>query len=186
MFRTLCLAAFLTMSAASGAALAFDAEANPLVKALFGKIAAKGATSACFTRVYTPAHLASHPQQNVRDMVILLTANPDADAGAIFHTRIGVHFRKLGSAFETGGRCALGEDGKSIGCSAECDGGSMDVSLKDAQTIYLKIPDGARLWQPGVDSEDSPAKARFGSDDKIFKLTRAASPRQCLSVLGKQ
>ena len=185
MFRTLAAAAF-ALCAATGAAPASEAVNSPLVKSLFGKLAAKGATSACFTRVYAPAHLAGHPQQNVRDMVILLTASPDADAGAIFHTRIGVHFRKLGAAFETGGSCTLGEDGKSIGCSAECDGGSMDVSLKDAQTIYLKIPDGARLWQPGKDTEDNPAKARFGSDDTIFKLTRAASPRQCLSVLGKQ
>jgi hypothetical protein len=185
MFRTLAIAAFFGISVISGAALASDADNSPLVKALFGKLAAKGKTSVCFTRVYTPAHLASHPQQNVRDMVILMSAEKDADAGGVYSTHIGVHFRKLGSVFETGGSCGIGEDGKAIHCGVDCDGGSMDVELKDAETIYLKIPDGARLWQPGSD-DDNPAKARFGSDDKIFKLTRASGTSQCMKVLGKQ
>ena len=184
MFRTLGLAAFFTMSAFGGAALASDAESSPLVRALFGKIAAKGKTSACFTRFYTKEHLASHQQQNVRDMVILMTAAKDADAGLTFNTRVGVHFRKLGSTFETGGGCSLDEDGKTINCSPECDGGSMSVELKDAQTIYLKIPDRARLWRPGT--EDNPENARFGEDDKIFKLTRAPGTRQCAAGLPKE
>ena len=183
MLRTVCAAILLT--AAAGTAQATEAASNPLVKALFGADAGKAGASACFTRVYTPAHLVSHPQQNVRDLVILMSAVKDVDAGSTYSTRIGVHFRKLGSAFETGGSCGLDDNGKSIHCGADCDGGSMDVALKTAQTIYLKIPDGAAVWRPGTDAEN-PVNARFGSDDKIFKLTRAANARQCMSVLGKQ
>lgn len=185
MLRSLAAIIFITAAAISGTAEASDASTSPLVRALFGKNPGNGKTSICFTRLYTSAHLASHPQQNVRDMVILMTAAKDADAGATYGTRVGVHFRKLGLAFETGGGCSLGEEGKAVNCSPECDGGSMSIALKDAQTIYLRIPDGARLWRGGSD-ENNPANARFGSDDKIFKLTRASGTRQCLSVLGKE
>lgn len=161
------------------------ADSGPLAKALFGKLPAKGSSSVCFTRLYSPAHLAGHPQQNVRDMVILMTATADADAGAVYKTRIGVHFRKVGPAFETGGGCGLSDDGKTIACGADCDGGSMDVVLKDGQTILLKIPDGASLWRPGAEASDNPKAARFGQDDKIFKLTRG-NLRQCLGTLGKE
>ena len=84
--------------------------------------------------------------------------------------------------------CSLGEGASTgIHCGADGDGGSMDVDLRDASTILLRIPDGARLWRPGTEGEErTPRKARFGEDDKVFKLTRAASPRQCLSMLGKE
>ena len=178
----------MCLFAALGAAAEADdiAGKSPIIKALFGKLPDAGDTSVCFTRVYTPAHLASHPRQNVRDMVVRLTATPDKSVGAVFVTRVGVHFRKLGPAFEVSGGCQLGEGGKTIDCSASCEGGGMDISPRSASTVYLKIPDGAAVWQPGLDTDSTlPRSARFGSDDKIFKLTRAGAGA-CDAVLAKQ
>lgn len=186
MFRLLAVAALLALASAGGPAQASDTDTPALVRALFGKAPGKGKTSVCFTRGYTPAHLASHPRQNVREMVLLLTSTRDPDVNAVYSTRVGVHFRKAAAPFETGGGCGIGGDGKTISCGVDCDGGSIGVEARDARTIYVRIPDGARLWQPGKDDEDSPSRKRFGSDDKIFKLTRAAGARQCMSALGKE
>ena len=171
-------------------AAASELALSPLVKDMFGAKAAAGAAplgkaQACYIRVYDKPHLATHPQQNVRDMALLVTYQSDAEAGAVFNTRIGVHFRKLGSAFETGGGCGLAEGGKAINCSLDCDGGKIGVELRAAQTVYVRMPDGAPLWVPGDDAAETPKGARFGSDDRIFKLTRS-NMRLCQSVLGKQ
>src|SRR6201995_3223201 len=56
--------------------------ANPedFIKRLMGRTPGKGKTPACFSRVYDDAHLAAHPQQNVRTMTLLVlidSENPD-------------------------------------------------------------------------------------------------------------
>jgi len=52
------------------------------------------------------------------------------------------------------------------------------VRVKDAQSILVSIPDGARTWDPSS-SEEPPANATFGTDDKLFRLDRA-SLKDCL------
>lgn len=186
MHRALTLVAACALLALSGEADAQAAKTpSPLMTELFGAAAGKAKAQACFTRVYAGDHLAAHPKQNVRDMVLLLEKSPDADAGNVLNARVGVHFRRLGSEFETGGGCGIRDDGKAVHCGVDCDGGEIDVEVKDAAAVYVKIPDGARLWDPASDSENAPKKARFGPDDTVFKLTRA-NLRECLKTLAKQ
>ena len=48
--------------------------------------------------------------------------------------------------------------------------------------LVKTIPDGARLWDPETD-ETPPENARFGVDDKLFRLDRAPLA-DCLSIIS--
>jgi hypothetical protein len=154
------------------------------IKRLMGRAPGKGKTVACFNRVYDEAHLASHPQQNVRNMTLLIvmdSGNPDS-----YSLRIGVNFRNRKHYFETDGDCmSLHPEGEAGGayaahCGVACDGGSIDVALKDNGSVLLTIPDGARVWRPGADDNDT-VRGAFGADDKLFRVDRAELP-QCLPL----
>ena len=143
-------------------------------------------TFACFNRVYDPAHLASHPQQNVKTMTLLALvdpANPDE-----VQLRFGVTFRSRKGMLETNGGCAVvSEEGgaapglTTVHCNVDCDGGAIDVTLKTDGNVLVGIPAGARLWKPGSDNPDDNVHGAFGSDDKLFRLDRAALD-QCLPL----
>ena len=134
---------------------------------------------ACFNRVYDPAHLALHPQQNVKTMTLLAVVdpvNPDE-----VQLRFGVTFRSRKGMLETNGGCAApsGEDGAAPSlttahCNVDCDGGAIDVALKTDGAVLVGIPAGARLWKPGADNPDDNFHGAFGSDDKLFRLDRVA------------
>jgi hypothetical protein len=149
------------------AMLTFAADAvgaEDFVSRLLGHPPAKGKTYACFTRVYDPAHLASHPQQNVRSMILLVVV--DSDNPDSYQLRIGSHFRTLKGMLDTAGG-AVGAH-----CSVACDGGAIDVALKDKDAVMLSIPEGARLWKPGAD-DNANVHGAFGPDDKLFRLDRS-------------
>ena len=91
-------------------------------------------------------------------------------------------FRKNGAHFETEGDCrslfpapTAGGAATAAHCGIECDGGSLDVSLKDTGAILVGIPDRARIWRRGTDMDDDngPYHKRFGLDDKLFRLDKA-------------
>src|SRR5688572_27094482 len=48
---------------------------------LFGRDIGKEKAYACYARTYTKAHLASHPDQNVRDMMVFVDSYED-ESGA--------------------------------------------------------------------------------------------------------
>jgi hypothetical protein len=165
-------------------ALAASAGPEDFIKRLMGRAPGKGKTVACFNRVYDDAHLASHPQQNVRTMTLLVlidSENPDN-----YNLRVGVNFRNRKHYFETEGDCANptaeGEAGGaySAHCSVACDGGGIGVALKDNGSVLLTIPDGARVWRPGADDNDT-VHGAFGADDKLFRVDRA-DLRQCMPL----
>ena len=141
---------------------------------------------ACFNRVYDPAHLASHPQQNVKSMTLLAVVdpvNPDE-----VQLRFGVMFRSRKGMLETNGGCGIVKDengaptsATSAHCNVDCDGGAIDVTLKTDGDVLVGIPAGARLWKPGADNPDDNVHGAFGADDKIFRLDRAALD-QCLPL----
>jgi hypothetical protein len=169
---------------AIGAAnLGGPASADDFSNRLFGRAPGKGPTYACFQRVYDEAHLQSHPQQNVRAMLVL--AKFDSESPESYDLRIGSYFRKLGSRLDTAGSCssAVAQDDetgrKTIHCGVDCDGGKIDVALKDDGSILVSIPDGARLWKPG--SEDTHIHGAFGPDDKLFRVDRAKTA-ECLPL----
>lgn len=150
--------------------------------ALFGKDPGKDKAYACYLRRYDAAHLKSHPKQNVGDMTLFVDSSDDADSGRQYSLTIGVHFRKKATLFEAYGGCRPSADGKSaLTCGIDCDGGRIDVEVKDADSILVAIPDGARTSDPNGD--DAPPNARFGADDKLFRLDRAKL-QDCLPVIS--
>jgi hypothetical protein len=153
--------------------------ANPedFIKKLMGRAPGKGKTPACFNRVYDDAHLAAHPQQNVRTMTLLVlidSENPDS-----YDLRVGVNFRNRKHYFETEGDCVKPHPEDEAGgavtahCAVACDGGGIDVALKDNGSVLLTIPNGARMWRPGAEDNDT-VHGAFGPDDKLFRVDRAA------------
>ncbi len=159
---------------------------------VLGKPAGKGPASVCFARVYDASHLAQHPKQNVRAMTMLLTTRLEDDGNRGYDLRIGVKFRVSGQTFETQGSCGSihveGEpaSGAAVAhCGVDCDGGAMDVALKNANSTLVTIPEGARLWAAGTEVDLKPSgKRQFGADDKLFRLDRA-DMSQCLPLIGK-
>ena len=95
----------------AGAPLAAHAEDSKedeaFQKRLFGRTAEDKPIHACFTRVYDPGHLAQHPQQNVRTMLLMVRADIDPPRYAV---RLGVTFRKSGAHFESAGDCGALHD----------------------------------------------------------------------------
>src|SRR5262249_19533895 len=123
-------------------------------KRLFGRALTKGKLHACFNRIYDAAHLAGHPQQNVRTMRLLITGDPGSEGAPTYGIAINVAFRKSRQPFATYGDCGALHDRAASGpantahCGVDCDGGSIDVALKDAGSVLVSIPEGARLWKP--------------------------------------
>ena len=161
--------------------------------ALFGKDPGKDKVFACFTRVYDAAHLKSHPKQNVTDMTLLVDSSvDDGDDSATrsYRLEIGVNFRRVSKPFEVSGSCSGAVDDRGmLHCGVDCDGGQIDVRLKDTNAVLVDIPYGARVWDPSQDenSDDPDAgvvpEAAFGVDDKTFLLQRTALDA-CVSLVN--
>jgi hypothetical protein len=58
------------------------------------------------------------------------------------------------------------------------------VRVKNAQSILVDIPESVRMFDPAASDEtaDLPQGARFGADDKLFRLDRTALT-DCLPVI---
>jgi hypothetical protein len=192
MNRAILLAALVVAFGLAGANVAARAggskEDEAFQKRLFGRSLDSKPIHACFSRVYDTGHLAQHPQQNVRTMLLLVKGDSDSD-GPSYGLRVGVTFRKSSVHFESAGDCNSIHDNTdadgSAGvahCGVDCDGGSIDVAIKDAKSVLVSIPDGARIWRPGNDEgEPGNSRKRFGADDKVFRLDKVALT-QCLRL----
>lgn len=162
-----------TMSHASGT--------SDLVK-LFGRDPGAGPAHACFSRRYTKAHLASHPDQNVTTMLAYVSKQEGTDP--YYGINLQVNFRQIKKPFQVSGSCSGNSDTGALGCGIECDGGSLSVRVKNDQSILVDIPDSVRLFDPSASDEfaDLPKGARFGADDKLFRLDRTELS-DCLPVI---
>lgn len=179
----------LALSAAAFVlALPVFAHADPasdLVK-IFGRDPGAGAAHACFIRRYTKPHLASHPQQNVTDMLLYVSKQEGPDP--YYGLTLQVHFRQMKKPFEVAGSCSQGTDGKhALGCGIDCDGGHLDVRVKSETSVLIDIPDSVRIYDPSAEEnasdDDLPKGARFGGDDRLFRLDRTAL-RDCTVVIS--
>lgn len=155
--------------------------AGPLELQLFGQEVSEETLAACYVRHYDEPHLKVHPQQNVTDMALLVSGVPDGAGGGIYGLGIGVNFRDVSNQLQLSGGCGVGEDGQMLNCGIDCDGGVIDVTLRDKDSVRVEIPYGARTWDPESDDEPDPA-AEFGEDDKVFRLNRA-DLKECLSLV---
>lgn len=165
-----------------GAAGAASAQESDVVK-MFGRDPGTGDAHACFVRHYTKAHLKSHPDQNVTDMIAYVGKQTGPDP--YYMINLQVNFRQLPKPFQVSGNCSQSTDGmQTLGCGVECDGGSLSVRVKNQSAILVEIPDSVRLFDPSSNNEfeDLPKGARFGSDDKLFRLDRT-DLQDCLSII---
>lgn len=138
---------------------------------IFGRDPGSEAAHACFIRRYTKAHLASHPDQNVTTMLAYVSKQEGPDP--YYSANLQVNFRQLNKPFQVAGSCSENEKG-ALGCGIDCDGGSLSVRVKNEESILVDIPESVRLFDPSASDEfaDLPKGARFGSDDKLFRLDR--------------
>ena len=108
-----------------------------------GQAGAQAAPEGCFARVYSNAHLAKNPAQVVREISVAFGdfAGDDApwadvlvvtaDQGHVAGTGQG------GSLFGQIARCSLRGSGRWV-CSAECDGGSLEITRMDRDSLVLR------------------------------------------------
>jgi hypothetical protein len=161
------------------------ADATTDVVKIFGRDPGAGQANACFIRHYTKAHLASHPQQNVTDMLVYVGKQEGSDQ--YYSVNMQVNFRQLKKPFQVSGSCGLDADGKKmLSCGIDCDGGHIDVRVKSDAALLVEIPTYARIFDPSDletdERADVPDKARFGADDKIFRVERT-DLRDCAPVI---
>ncbi|CAN7415290.1 hypothetical protein [Rhizobium sp. LjRoot254] len=178
MRRAVAACLMLVVTVLPGSALA---DQSDVVK-IFGRDPGTGDAHACFVRHYTKAHLKSHPDQNVTDMIAYVTKQAGLDA--YYAINLQVNFRQLLKPFQISGSCSQSTDGEqTLGCGVECDGGSLSVRVKNESSILVEIPDSVRLFDASATEEgDLPQGARFGSDDKLFRLDRT-DLKDCLPVI---
>jgi hypothetical protein len=190
MLRAIAIASLATTAILSGPlARAESPEDAAFATQVFGKAPGDKPTSVCFSRVYDDTHLSTHPQQNVRTMHMIVTSRVE-EGNRTYELRLGVNFKNSKRKFETSGSCGSthgkGEDPKENGtvhCGVDCDGGGIDVALRDSKSLRVAIPAGARLYRAG--SNDGPptnGRKNFGSDDKLFRLDRA-NFSECLPMV---
>lgn len=157
---------------------------------LFGKDPGDLRAFACFTRHYDEAHLKAHPKQNVTDMTLLVDSTYDYSAdepSRSYALGIQVNFRKVDKPFDVSGSCSSSAGDEPLHCGVDCDGGQIDVRLKDANSILVDIPYGARIYDPSQPLDADPdagvaPEAHFGPDDTTFLLART-SLKTCLDLL---
>ena len=165
---------------------------------LFGKDPGDARALACYTRSYDATHLSAHPKQNVTNMSLLIDSTWSYDndpASRNYQATLQVKFRTLKKPFETYGSCfdnmtdaATTDPNGLLHCGVDCDGGSINVRVKDANNILVDIPDGVRIYDPSqpADAEPDagvPPKAEFGADDKTFMLAKS-SLKNCFDLLN--
>ncbi|RCW27598.1 hypothetical protein DFR48_10282 [Ciceribacter lividus] len=137
---------------------------------LYGRQLQRGEiASTCFARRYDKAHLGSHPHQNVTEMRIL-SYRPDwPQAESIINLEF--RFRGVSEAFQLSGGCRpVAGKAKVLDCAVECDGGLFSIRREASGSLMVDIPAGLALCDG---DEALPAGARFGSDDRRFRLGMA-------------
>lgn len=146
------------------------------VDTFFGRNPGNGAAYACFVRHYGKAHLASHPRQNVTSMMLFVEKK--AGTEPLYNLTVRLTFRQSKTAFHAVGSCSPSEDGRqALQCAIDCDGGELAVRTKDPNAVLVEVPYELRVSDPSsnADETDEPPKgARFGQDDQLFRLDRAA------------
>ncbi len=177
------------MKAVFVAAIAFfcaaEAAAAPDVdsfaKKFFGPTLGPGVNYACFARVYDAGHLAKHPRQNVTEMALL--ARLDAAEPSYYALTLGLRLRKARALRTTSADCSAhgGRDGATIECSAACEGGQVDIKLKDDGSVWLTFPHNGGVWSPTEAGDPVVKPTGLGPDDLLFRLDRA-SGRACVPL----
>jgi len=179
LFRCVTTALFLAAMAPAFGYAEDPAQDQAKDSAIFGHETSGNVAFACFSRAYDKAHLKAHPQQNVTSMTMLVqsVAYEGEEPGRQRTVILDVHFRGNKKPFQTSGGCFYSDDDKGLHCNVDCDGGAIGVRVKDGKSVLVDIPGSARIWDPSQPDDAEPGSgvpenARFGEDDKTFRLDR--------------
>lgn len=161
-----------------------DAARAAFAKRLFGAEVGAAKTHACYQRRYDAAHLARHPAQTVQTLNLLVSAAKDAETtGVVYEFGLHLQYRNASGVFSAGGGCSgpfyaqLTGDTLRLGCSVDCEGGTVSIFVADdgqsvrAAPEYLRmtrVDDGVR---DDVQVRELPAD---GADDRLFRLDRVS------------
>lgn len=189
---------FFATALAVGAAGA--AQAGPkadFARKLFdGGLSANDKSYACFVRHYAAAHLASHPEQKVSVMKLLVTGEgKPADEDELkekgplvnYSFRLGLRFRTRAGNFDSSGYCGhpvaneQAPDKLQLNCGVDCDGGGISIELANNDRSTLIRLDRIRIWQNN-NPDDEGADLSGGADDRVFRLDRARL-EECRSLI---
>lgn len=138
----------------------------------------------CFARVYDRQHLAQHPDQIVT--AVKLKIYPSPDDHAIWFA-IQIQRRGEDKTLHSTGACQ--NDGETMRCYVECDGGGVRVTPRSNSIILMRLgaqpplgPHGEpikqderiRMTSCGTQDQDdgSGIDVSGGKDDHSFLLTR--------------
>ena len=136
----------------------------------------------CFIRSYDRTHLAKHPNQLITNVRLAIRNRRDASLYR-YEFALRVQVRGKSKILGTEGTCK--EEGASrLHCSVECDGGGIDLSIReDEAMMYL---DRIRMASCGqdIDNIDKSEEVTGGMDDRDFRLDRA--PMATCSDMGSR
>jgi hypothetical protein len=180
------LAALAAVAAlAVGGARADDAaKADPSAqyapRIFAGHFDAKGKSYACFARRYDAAHLARHPKQTVKRMILLVKSEllpEDKILNYSFGLRFAFRDRK--GTFDSAGDCGHvgpaenAADRLQLGCGVDCDGGGLTAELVNNDKQLRVSIDSIAIWNSkskgDIDDRDG---LNAGADDHVFLLER--------------
>ncbi len=177
-----------------GAALALAASTHAALADPLETLLAKGNGAACFERVYDPAHLAKHPKQETREMLLSLRMEGADPYAATLRIRI----RQKSETLYILGECAFAEKANldimgekliqafkgpsGLDCHAYAsrdlgsaeEGGDFPIDLRDGAAVVVYFPDSLAAWS----SPDGPVEAdfpEFGTEDQVFRLNRTTT-----------
>lgn len=135
---------------------------------------------ACFARIYEADHLRAHPKQRIAKIRVLAAYHNDKFMPWI-DLRADARLRD-GAKAGFDGTCAITKEAWPTTCDLGCDAGSVDVTLKDADTIILTPPPRATVF--GGKTADKGADGQYHmSDDLVFRLD--AAPLSACVGLGQ-
>ena len=166
--------------------VAAAAHADPAEIALLGRDPGTKSAYACFVRHYDAAHLASHPQQNVRDISMFVQSvyQPAQGSDAASRTdsiELGFNFKGVKRPIQATGSCSVVDGEAGLTCGIDCDGGSFNVTTTAATGAIVGIPNPISMWDAAAPDDQPnllPKGAVLGSDDKSFALDRV-DLKQC-------
>lgn len=139
---------------------------------------------ACYTRTYTAQHLASKPRQSVERIKVKLSkVNHAGTLEDVPFLSIQVKRRGEADVWTNTAMCFSKPETRSVICSVECDGGSVEILERSADGT-MKLKNNGILLHGGCGSDESEGmiylKSQKGGDD-VFLLNHVM-PQYCSDV----
>ena len=124
---------------------------------------------------------------NASDIVRIFGRDPGTGAAHACFVRHYTKAHLKTHPDQMAGSCSVDTEGKTtLGCGIDCDGGHLGVRVKNETSLLVEIPESVRLFDPSENDDapdaELPKGARFGADDKLFRLDRTAL-KDCTAVI---